>query len=171
LKKASYECGFEGQRLIPVQALTAIISSSAGLAGVALYLCGRPMLAYVLPIAVTQVWRFLSEFLRADYRGAGRITAYQWMALAGAGYTVALALVWHGAQLPAPNVARGLALLWTPGTIVLIEVIAFFVFVRMGVSTVTASRVAFEFRSDMAMSPQSLKGEAEGCPIAHAHNS
>jgi hypothetical protein len=30
---------------------------------------------------VTQVWRFLSEFLRADYRGSGRISAYQVMAL------------------------------------------------------------------------------------------
>ncbi len=148
LKKASYAHGYEGQRLIPVQALTAVISSLAGLVGVALFLSGRPVAAFVLAIVATQAWRFLSEFLRADYRGAGRISAYQWMALAGAVYTVLLGLLWPAVPRTVPDVARGLALLWTPGAIVLIEVVALFVFVRMGVSTVTTSRIVLDLRRD-----------------------
>ena len=148
LKKASYAHGYEGQRLSPVQALTAVISSLAGLAGVALFLAGRPVAAFVLAIVVTQVWRFLSEFLRADYRGAGRISAYQWMAIAGAVYTGLLGLFWPAMPRIAPDVARGLALLWTPGAILFIEGVAVFVFVRMGVSSVTASRITLDLRHD-----------------------
>jgi len=148
LKKASYAHGFEGQRLIPVQAMTAVISSLAGLAGLALFLSGRPGPAYVLSIVVTQVWRFVSEFLRADYRGAGRISAYQWMALAGTGYTVLFGLLWPASARLAPDVTRGLALLWTPGAILFIEAVAGFVFLRMGLSTVTTARVTFDLRHD-----------------------
>jgi prolipoprotein diacylglyceryltransferase len=153
LKKASYANGYEGQRLIPVQALTAIVSSLAGLASVALFLSGRPVAAFVLAIVVTQVWRFLSEFLRADYRGAGRISAYQWMALAGAVYTVLLGLLWPAVPRTAPDVARGLALLWTPGAILFIEAVMGVVFFGMGVSTVTTSRITMDLRHDRVTAP------------------
>lgn len=151
LKKAAYAHGYAGQRLIPVQALTAVISSLAGLSGVALFLAGCPVAAFVLVIVATQVWRFVSEFLRADYRGSGRISAYQWMALAGAGYTVLFGLLSPAVPRIVPDVARGLALLWTPGAIVLIEAVAVFVFVRMGISTVTTSRLVFDLRRDRAL--------------------
>jgi prolipoprotein diacylglyceryltransferase len=154
LKKASYAHGYEGLRLIPVQALTAILSSFAGLAGTALFLAGRPVAAFVLAIVATQAWRFLSEFLRADYRGAGRISAYQWMALAGTVHTVLLGLLWPVVPRAAPDVARGLALLWTPGALLLIQAVAIFVFVRMGVSTVTTSRIALHLRQDRVAPPQ-----------------
>ncbi|MEI6787168.1 MAG: prolipoprotein diacylglyceryl transferase [bacterium] len=150
LKKSSYEHGYEGQRLIPVQAMTAIISSMAGLAGMAVFLGGHPILAYVMPVVATQVWRFVSEFLRADYRGKGRISAYQGMALAGTAYTVVLGYLWSGAVTLTPDVARGLALLWTPGAILLIEVVALFVAFRMGISTVTTARIHFGLRQDGA---------------------
>jgi prolipoprotein diacylglyceryltransferase len=148
LKKASYAHGFEGRRLIPVQAMTATISSLAGLAGMALFLLGHPVAAFLQAIVVTQVWRFVSEFLRADYRGGGRISAYQWMALAGAGYTVLLGLLWPAVPRAVPSAARGLELLWTPGAILSIEAVAGFVFVRMGVSTVTTAHVTMDLRRD-----------------------
>jgi len=150
LKKSSYEHGYEGQRLIPVQAVTAIISSLAGLAGMAVFLGGHPVLAYVMPVVVTQVWRFVSEFLRADYRGTGRISAYQGMALAGVAYTVAFGLLWPGTLALTPEVARGLALLWTPGAILLIEAVALFFAIRMGISTVTTAHLRFGLRQDGA---------------------
>jgi len=150
LKKSSYASGYEGRRLVPVQALTAVISSSAGLVGVAVYLSGHPAMAYVLPVLLTQVWRFVSEFLRADYRGRGRISAYQGMALVGAAYTVALGLLWPSVPVNIPDVARGLRILWTPGAILLIEGIALFVAIRMGLSTVTTARVQFELQRDRA---------------------
>jgi len=159
LKKASYAHGFEGQPLVPVQALTAVLSSLAGLTGMALFLSGRPVAAFVLAVVATQGWRFVSEFLRADDRGAGRISAYQWMALAGAVYTLALGWWWPEAPRPAPEVARGLALLWTPGAILFIEAVAALVFVRMGVSTVTASRIALDLR------PDRVRGVPSAAPV------
>jgi hypothetical protein len=142
LKKAAYAHGYEGQRLLPVQAMTAVVSSLAGLAGIALYLSGRPLAALVLAIVTTQAWRFVSEFLRADWRGRGRISAYQWMALAGAVYTILLATWWPNFAGAKPDVMRGLALLATPGAILLIEAVAVVVFFRMGLSTVTSARAA-----------------------------
>lgn len=150
LKKSSYAHGFEGQRLVPVQALTAIISSGAGLVGVTLFLEGRILLAYVLPIMITQLWRFISEFLRADYRGTGRISAYQWMALAGAAYTMLFALLWPDAPLPILDLARGLALLGSPGAIFLIEALAVIVFARMGISSVTTAQISFGLTRDQS---------------------
>jgi len=114
----------------------------------ALFLLGHPVAAFLQAIVVTQVWRFVSEFLRADYRGGGRISAYQWMALAGAGYTVLLGLLWPAVPRAVPSAARGLELLWTPGAILSIEAVAGFVFVRMGVSTVTTAHVTMDLRRD-----------------------
>ncbi|MEI6515190.1 MAG: prolipoprotein diacylglyceryl transferase family protein, partial [bacterium] len=148
LKKSSYEHGYEGKRLIPVQAMTAIISSTAGLAGMAVFLGGHPVLAYVLPVVATQLWRFVSEFLRADYRGVGRISAYQTMALAGVAYTIVLGLLWPRTLALTPDVARGLALIGTPGAILLIEAVSLFVAIRMGLSTVTTARIHFGLRQD-----------------------
>ena len=161
LKKAAYAHGLQGQRLIPVQALTAVISSLAGLAGVALFLSGRPVPAFVLPVVATQVWRFVSEFLRADYRGEGRISAYQMMALTAATYAILIGILWPRTPPLAPDVTRGLALLWTPGAILFIEAVAAFVFFRMGVSTVTASRVAIYLVSRPQKEPVSLDPATE----------
>jgi hypothetical protein len=70
------------------------------------------------------------------------------MAIAGAVYTGLLGLFWPAMPRIAPDVARGLALLWTPGAILFIEGVAVFVFVRMGVSSVTASRITLDLRHD-----------------------
>ncbi len=148
LKKAAYAHHLEGRRLLPVQAMTAVVCSTAGLVGLALFLSGRWVMAYVLPIAVTQLWRFASEFLRADHRGGGRITAYQSMAIVSAVYTFALGWIWPAPPRFLPDAGRGLALLWTPGAILLIQAIAAVVVLRMGLSTVTTARVALGLRGD-----------------------
>jgi hypothetical protein len=70
------------------------------------------------------------------------------MALAGAVYTVAFGLLWPAVPVRVPDVARGLALLWTPGAILLIETIAIFVALRMGRSTVTTARVVLGLKRD-----------------------
>lgn len=148
LKKASYERGYGHLPLIPVQGITAVVSSLAGLAGFALFLQSRPLAAFVEALIVTQSWRFFSEFFRADYRGPGRISAYQWMALVATAYTAWLALRWPAVSNPTPDLSRGWALLGRSETILLIEAAAFVVFWRMGRSTVTASRIVFHLRDD-----------------------
>jgi prolipoprotein diacylglyceryltransferase len=153
LKKACYEHGYAGQRLVPVQAVTAIISSCTGLAGIALFLNNMPLESYLVCIVLTQVWRFASEFLRADYRGKGQISAYQWMALAGTLYTAAIALFWPWARGAMPVTEKGLQLLWTPGSILFIEIISLLIFIRMGISTVTMSQLSFSHKNCLQNMP------------------
>jgi hypothetical protein len=146
LKKAETEHGWGGQRLVPVQGVTAILCGAAGWAGLALFLKGHPLWAYVIPLVVTQVWRFGSEFLRADYRGGGTISAYQWMALTAALYGIALSLFWPDFPVPAMQSGAGAQFLLAPLSLLLIVVFGSIVFIRMGVSTVTDSVVHFRRR-------------------------
>ncbi len=163
LKKAAYAHGLAGERLVPVQAWTVVVSSMAGLLGMGLYLSGRPLWAYVLPIVATQGWRFAWECLRADHRGPGRITAYQWMALAGAVYTAVLGGWWPVREAVRPDVALGWSRLWTPGALLFIQAVALLTLLRMGLSTVTTARVWFGLVPDRALprgcrSPEAANG-------------
>jgi prolipoprotein diacylglyceryltransferase len=144
LKKAQTEHGWGGIPLVPVQGLTAIISSVAGWTGTLLFLRGQPMAAAVVAMATTQGWRFFSEFLRADYRGGGRISAYQWMALAGLVYLLVLAGLWPVAGSGAPPVRAGLHLLAHPLALPFIAGWSLLIFLRMGTSTVTCATVQFQ---------------------------
>jgi hypothetical protein len=156
LKKACYEHGYNGRPLLPVQAITAVISSLAGLIGMAFFLYGYFRTAFVFAMATTQAWRFLSEFLRADYRGEGRISSYQWMAIVGAAYAVVLVAIWPVGGAAAPDVSRGLKVLWTPEALIVIEAVAVFVFGHMGVSSVTTSQITLQ-PSSKAMEAVSKK--------------
>ena len=80
-RKISYEGGMEGIKVIPVQALTAIIYSCIAVIATTLFLHSLYGLSFILALASTQVWRVVSETLRADYRGAGTFSAYQVMGL------------------------------------------------------------------------------------------
>ena len=79
MKKISYASGMEGMQVVPIQAMTSLVYILAGLTASFLFLKGSFGVAFILTIAVTQGWRSLSETLRADYRGGGRISAYQIM--------------------------------------------------------------------------------------------
>ena len=89
-KKIAYADGLQGREIFPVQAVTATIYCAAALIGVYLFLKGYFRAAFLVPLLATQLWRFVSEFARADYRGRGRISAYQKMALAAAAYGLAV---------------------------------------------------------------------------------
>lgn len=146
LKKAETEQGWGDVPLVPVQGLTAIVSGTAGWIGAILFLRGYPMWAAAISIVASQLWRFASEFLRADYRGGGRISAYQWMALSAAAYMLTLAALWPGADADIPDPAAGSRLLTHPLAILFIAGWGLLIFLRMGVSTVTYSIVHFQTR-------------------------
>ena len=86
-KKIAYDHQLDGQAVIPIQAITAIIYTGCGLLGFYLFIKGKAPAALLITLFVTQGWRFASEFLRADYRGHGRISAYQIMTLCASIYT------------------------------------------------------------------------------------
>ena len=139
-RKAAYAGHCEGEPLLPVPALSAVLLSLAGLAGVPLYLAGSFRAAIALSL-----WRFASEFLRADYRGEGRLSAYQWMALVCLVYSeVAVMLV--GSQDATPDVQLGLSVLASPIALLALALLGAIVFVHLGVSRVTGASIRLEMR-------------------------
>lgn len=146
-RKAAYAGGCEGVPLLPVPTISAFVLSAAGLFGVALFLLGDFRGAGVWPLVIAFVWRFVSEFLRADDRGRGRVSAYQWMALLSVGYVIGTFLL-----LPAiagvPLVSRGLLVLWTPVALLSLAGLGVAVFVYLGVSRVTGATITLKVRAD-----------------------
>ncbi len=143
-RKIAYAGGLDGEKVAPVQALTAVWFTFWALAGIYAFLQGHFRGAFLVTLLPTQLWRFASEFLRADYRGQGRLSAYQRMCL--------LAVLCAGAAAgamplpppgPSPDLAAGLASLWHPGRLLFFEALWVFTFLYTGRSEVTDSRLSF----------------------------
>ncbi len=146
-KKASYESGLEGARLVPVQALTAVLYLACGLACLYFFLLGWLATALMTSLIVTQGWRAFSEFLRADFRGSGSLTAYQWMALISVAYAGLMAL-WLPGRSATPELLTGLSLLWDPWILILLQGLWLVVLLYTGRSKVTASTISFQVVQD-----------------------
>ncbi len=141
-KKITYASGLDNTKVVPVQIITAIIYCGAALAGTGIYLAGEFRLAFVSSLLITQIWRFLSEFLRADFRGSLKITPYQVMAGLTIVYAVTAACMFHE-QSTLPVLTRGLSCLWNPGIIFFIEGIWVTSFLYTGRSQVTGAQIRF----------------------------
>lgn len=141
-KKAAYAHGLCGHQIVPVQLMTAYLYCGAAVAGLVLFFQGAFGAALILPLAVTQVWRVFSEFLRADYRGNQKISAYQIMAGIGVAYGVVLPLLFSAPAL-APDLGQGLTALWTAPVLLVLQALAVVIFLHTGRSTVTDSVVRF----------------------------
>ncbi|WP_321531830.1 prolipoprotein diacylglyceryl transferase family protein [uncultured Desulfuromonas sp.] len=142
-KKISYASGLQGQPVVPIQAITAILYVAVAVIGSALFLLGHYSWAFMLTAVVTQGWRVFSEVLRADYRGNQRFSAYQWMGGVGMAYVVAVAwLVPGGATLTA-HIGAGLASLWSPLVVLSLQAVWVVIFWYTGKSTVTGATMSF----------------------------
>jgi hypothetical protein len=123
--------------------MTALVCVSVGLLGCALFLSGQFAVAFLLVVTVTQLWRLLSEFLRADFRGGGRLTAYQWMGLAALPYAFLLAILSPPESSPVPLLPLGLAVLWSPGVLLALQGLWVTIFLCTGRSSVTGATLDF----------------------------
>ncbi|MCB2225523.1 MAG: prolipoprotein diacylglyceryl transferase [Desulfarculaceae bacterium] len=142
-KKISYESGLAGRKVVPVQALSAALNMATGLAGLSLFLSGRYALALLLSVGVSQVWRVLAEMLRADHRGGGKLTAYQWMALAALPYCALVLWALPAATDPLPSLGAGLAVLWNPWVLLGLQALGIAALLYTGRSRVTGATVKF----------------------------
>ncbi|HXM35486.1 MAG TPA: prolipoprotein diacylglyceryl transferase family protein [Pyrinomonadaceae bacterium] len=142
-KKVAYEGELSGMPLVPIQAITAIVSALAGLVGLIFFLGARWTEAVLIPIATTQIWRALSETWRADYRGGGRVSAYQIMALFNLVYVLAVLSLLEPTVTPHPNILTGLRSLTYAPSVLLIEMLWVAIFLYVGRSSVTAARLSF----------------------------
>lgn len=156
-KKAAYASNLDGEPTIPIQAITSIIYTVAALIGTALFLSGYFKSSMLLTIVVTQLWRVVSEFFRADYRGDSGFSAYQVMALVAVLYMAAISIFMPDAvptynQLAAyyifPDIIYGIKQFWNPTTIICMEIFWIAAFLYTGRSFVTGSNIFFHVVRD-----------------------
>jgi hypothetical protein len=147
-KKIAYASGLDGEKVIPIQAVTSVLYVATGLAGAFLYLSSRYTAAFVLATVVTQGWRSLSETLRADYRGEGRISAYQVMALIGIIYSLVIPALFPAVPTSPLDLAAGLEILWNPGTLLFLQALWLAMFFYTGRSMVTGSTLSLYVHKD-----------------------
>jgi len=140
-KKAAYESGLEGVELVPVQAMTAILYSATGLVSTGLFLLGWYRWAFLFAVLVTQGWRAWSESLRADFRGGGKITAYQAMALVAMGYSVFIFFLLSDVQRMQADLVAGVGAVWNLPTVLFLQGLWVLSFHYTGRSMVTGSRI------------------------------
>jgi len=147
-KKAAYQGHLEGQPLVPIQAITATLYLLCALASLYLFMAGLFGWAVMVAVSVTQIWRVLSEFMRADFRGGGRLTAYQYMCLIAVAY--AGIMVWLAPAQPpiTPQAALGLELLWGPWMLLAMQAVWVAILLYTGRSRVTSSTISFHVMQD-----------------------
>ncbi len=142
-KKIAYASNLEGRPVLPIQSVTAIIYVVTGLAGCALFLAGQFAPAFAFTVTVTQLWRVLSEFLRADYRGQGRLSAYQWMGLLAIPYAWLLPAGFAASPRLSPDLHLGLLSLWSPAILLGLQLLWLFILFYTGRSAVTGATLTF----------------------------
>lgn len=142
-KKIAYEGGLDGVKVIPIQAITAVLYIATGILGVFLFLKSYYSVAFLLTMAITQVWRSVSEIFRADYRGGGRISVYQVLAIVSVLYSCGIIFLLPSASIVQPEVTFGLLSLWNPALLCFFLVVWLVMFLYTGRSTVTGSTLTF----------------------------
>jgi prolipoprotein diacylglyceryltransferase len=143
-KKAVYDGGLEGEKLLPIQALTSILYTATALFSTHLFLHGQYGGAFFLSLIVSQLWRFFSETLRADFRGLGRISVYQKMSLLAVPYAGAIIFLIPAADLPLPSIIHGLSTVLQPVSLIGLQLLWLTIFLIFGLSTATTSTVSFQ---------------------------
>lgn len=147
-KKISYADQLDGERVVPIQAVTAVIYCSAALLGTWLFLYRYYYITLVSMILITQIWRFISEFFRADYRGNGKISAYQIMGIIACIYTMIIPyFIPQGAEV-VPDILTGIKRIWDPLIILLLQGIWIGIFLHTGRSHVTGATMRFFVHED-----------------------
>jgi prolipoprotein diacylglyceryltransferase len=143
-KKAVYEAQLSGEKLIPIQAITCVLYTLGALIGSYLFLIGLFTPALLFTIALTQLWRILSETMRADFRGFGNISAYQKMGIMSVLYMLGVIYFVNGAPYSDPEILDGIGVLWDPFVILGLQFLWLVFFFTFGRSTVTTSTISFE---------------------------
>ncbi len=80
LKKISYASNLENTPVVPVQSIASVVLFALFLLGLWLFWQQQFVVCALACVWGSQLWRLYSETLRADYRGGGKFSAYQWMA-------------------------------------------------------------------------------------------
>ena len=146
-KKIAYAQRLDGQKIFAVQAVTVVLYTASALIATLLYLYGEYAWAFFLCLLVSQGWRFLSEFMRSDYRGGRRISVYQIMSLSTIPYGLLMPFLFTSSGQGA-DVLAGLRSLWDPTVILFLQLLWVGMFLRTGRSQVTGAGITFHVHQD-----------------------
>ena len=147
-RKVIYEGRLEGTQLVPIQGITCFVYCLTALVGSGLFLWEEYGISLVFTITASQLWRFCSERLRADFRGWGRISVYQKLSLISTFYIMGCVLYFESPSPSFPDIGSGLLLLWNPGVLLFLQGMWLLFFFVFGRSTVTSSTVSFSLIHD-----------------------
>jgi prolipoprotein diacylglyceryltransferase len=147
-KKIAYESGMDGVPVVPIQALTATLYVLVALFSFWLFMRARFTEALLIAMGVTQLWRAFSETLRADYRGGGAVSIYQFLALASLPLTVVYTVMFAESGRFAPDLGQGIAELWSPGSLIALQFLGVAIFLYTGRSEVTESQLQIQICRD-----------------------
>ncbi|MBI9078003.1 MAG: prolipoprotein diacylglyceryl transferase [Desulfatibacillum sp.] len=142
-KKICYASGLDGQKVMPVQAMTATLYCASALLSTFLFLRGHFGASLLQVLMVTQVWRILSEMLRDDYRGEGKFSVYQVMMVITILYSSLLPMVFPVGHAIKPSLGLGWKAIWSPGVILSLQALWAVLFVYYGKSRVTGGSICF----------------------------
>ena len=147
-KKVAYAHNLEGVKIVPIQAMTAIVYVTTALVGSFLFLRGQFVASILVTIPITQVWRVVSEFLRADYRGEGTWSRYQILSMLVVLIVVVGVPFLSSAAVSGINIDAGLDTVWNPLVLIALQLGWWVTFLRMGRSMVTDASVTIGVRRD-----------------------
>jgi prolipoprotein diacylglyceryltransferase len=155
-KKAVYAGGLGGLGLFPIQAVSAVLLLSLGMGGWVLFFRGSLEAAFLATALPYHLWRVVSEYFRADYRGRGSWSAYQIASLLMVPWS--LFWTWFAADASGdlrslPDLEYALRTTWDPGVLLSLQVLWCILLVSAGISRVTDSRVEFRVRGDRVCAP------------------
>ena len=143
-KKVAYEGGIEGEKTVPVQTTAVIFFNSTALFSTILFLNRFFISSFLLSVISAQLFRFLSEFLRSDFRGDRKVTVYQIFSIIIICYSIVVAcLLNSGGITPQINLEQGLSTFYNFWTLILLQTIFWITFMYTGISKVTYSRITF----------------------------
>lgn len=143
-RKIAYAGNLENIPVVPIQAMTNLLYLSTGLFTMLLFLHGHFMAACLASLLITQIWRIVSEWFRADFRGSLRFSAYQRMSLTSILYMAVVLSILSTLEMPImPQLRAGLQTLWHPGILLALQALFVFAFLFTGRSTVTGSTIKF----------------------------
>ena len=142
-KKIAYEGKLCGVEVLPIQAITSVICIITGIIGMVLFFKSYYMASFISVLVTTQVWRLISEILRADYRGGKKITVYQIMAVISVIYSILISKIFPDSPDVFSNILFGLKQFWSPSIILFLIFLWLTIFIYTGKSMVTGSNITF----------------------------
>jgi hypothetical protein len=148
MKKISYASDLEGKQVLPIQAMTALLYIVVGLVATLLFLDGAFAIAFMLSMITTQVWRIFSETLRADYRGEGKMSAYQAMGLLSIVFAFVVSYLAPSDPGLSTELPAGIEMAWHPLVLLALQTLWIVVFVMFGKSMVSGAEISFHLYHD-----------------------